>query len=155
MRQGEKPIVTADFDFRNPGQVTYTRTRGDESKEQGDMEIPLDTIIYPLGMRWFTGRTLKALGEGERHVFTAKVTSIDDEDLFSPQFDLRSARLSPELEDLTLEVNNKVYMTRKYIVNGGPYRESPFWVEEASDTMVRYHFELPNGEAWLVELDER
>jgi len=157
MRQGKKAPVRASFKFQK-GEVAYTRQRGDGPEEEGVMTLPEDVIIYPLGMRWFTGKVVREISQGkgnQRHVFTAKVSHIEDEALFLPQFDSRTSEEASEgTEEVKLEVNGKVYVTRKYVVNGGPYQKAPFWVDELSGSMVKYEFAMPSGEQWLIELCE-
>jgi hypothetical protein len=136
--------MTATFDFED-GRVHHSRSRDGQELERGTMELPENAVIYPLGLRWFSGRVIQAIAsskDGKCDVFTAKVSHLKDEDLFAPQFDNRAARC----ESTEAQVG-------RYVVTGGPYVDAPFWIDTASGALVRYRFS-PGGNAgeWLVEL---
>ena len=120
--------------------------------EEGEMELPPETVIYPLGFRFFSGPVIKAIAanDGELTVFTAKVTGIDDESVFTPAFDRRVAAVH-ESERIAV-TNGQSYEATRYTVTGGPYQDASFWIDNATGTMVKYFFHQGDME-WLIELD--
>jgi len=120
------------------------------------LALPKPTVALPL-MRVFLGPVIHRIThtlKGESTVLVPNIENMNSSNSFSPILSLRKASL---LETgSTLTTGQTAWTVDTYSFIGGNYREtSRFWIDSASNLLVRYEFTHPADQSiWRAELRE-
>ena len=136
----------------------YTRTLDGEKTDDETLEMPENSIVFPL-MRCFQGQAILRVAEASKKFLTVLVPSIenpnDAENLLKPTFDERTAKnLGKEniafyqANSIASEANVYQYFSKHYDEN------SRFWIDD-DGLLIAYRFVQSPAKIWEVFLTEK